>query len=127
MFNCCLIILFFLVIYCLDMNGISGLEILENLMFVWRFIVGFVVLFIGVLGNLMICFVILCIRRFYILIYIVIVMLVLLDFMVFFVCFVDIYYDLYMDLFIEVYFIIWGFVYFIFYVFCVYIILLFYV
>lgn len=127
MSNCCLIILFPLVIYCLDTNGTSGPEILENLTFVWRFIAGSVVLFIGVLGNLTTCFVILCTRRLHTPTYTVIAMLALSDFMALSVRFVDTYYDLYMDLFIEVYFIIWGFVYFTLHASCAHIILLFYV
>lgn len=109
------------------MNGTSGSEVLENLTFVWRFIAGSVVLFIGVLGNLTTCIVILCTRRLHTPTYTVIAMLALSDFMALSVRFMDTFYDLYMDLFIEVYFIIWGFVYFTLHASCAHIILLFYV
>lgn len=109
------------------MNETSGPEVLENLTFVWRFIAGSVVLFIGVLGNLTTCIVILCTRRLHTPTYTVIAMLALSDFMALSVRFVDTFYDFYMDVFIDVYFIIWGVVYFTLHASCAHIILLFYV
>ncbi|XP_061167322.1 neuromedin-U receptor 2-like [Saccostrea echinata] len=109
------------------MNDTSLLGVLGNTSFIWKFIAGTVVMFIGVTGNLTTCFVILCSRKLHTSTYTVIAMLALSDLMAVIVRYIDTFYDLYMNVFLEVYYIIWGFVYFTLHASCAHIILLFYV
>ena len=109
------------------MNGTSDVNVFVDQSFVWKFIAGSVVLFVGLMGNLTTCIVIVCRRKLHTPTYTVIAMLALSDCLAISVRYADTFYDLYMNLFIQIYYIIWGVVYFTLHASCAHIILLFYV
>lgn len=84
-------------------------------------------MFIGFIGNLTTCLVIIFSRKLHTPTYTAIALLALSDLLALTVRYVDTFYDLYMDVFFDVYYIIWGFVYFAIHASCAHIVLLFYV